>query len=177
MTRRIRTVIFVVAVLSRIALGQVKADEPLKASICELAKEPERFNGKMVQVRATIFNGFEVSLLRDPNCAIWLNWGDRNRIGPALTPTKDREYQKMDEYLAKFYTNKKGQFCRSCPLYTVTVDATGRFEHVDKLKVLPEDRKYTGFGHFYGFESQLVLQSVNGVSAEPVDPSIYESAK
>jgi hypothetical protein len=80
----------------------------------------------------------------------------------------------MGEYLGKFYTNKKGQFCDRCPLYAVVVDAIGRFDHVDKLKTPPEQRHDTGFGHMNGYESQLVLQSVTDVTAQPIDPAIYE---
>ena len=41
------------------ALGQAKAGEPVKTTVCEIAKHPETFDGKRVQVRATVETGVE----------------------------------------------------------------------------------------------------------------------
>src|SRR6266568_1977634 len=70
------------AVFPGVGFAQTKADEPIKMTLCELVKEPERFNGKMVHVRAAIVTGFEASLLRDDSCSasIWL-------AGPGATYT------------------------------------------------------------------------------------------
>ena len=78
------------------------------------------------------------------------------------------------DYLSKLYIQKNGSECDRCPLYAVTVDATGRFDHVDKITTPPEQRLRVGFGHMNGHESQLVLESVSNVVASPIDPSLYE---
>jgi hypothetical protein len=65
-------------VLSGVGFAQVKPDEPIKTTLCDLVKQPERFNGKMVQVRATVNTGFEWNVLQDEFChneAIWLEFG------------------------------------------------------------------------------------------------------
>ena len=58
----IRAVVSItLAVLPGVGFAQVKADEPIKTTLCELVSEPERFNGKMVQVRAF----FEMKVVRE----------------------------------------------------------------------------------------------------------------
>lgn len=157
--------------------------QPIKTTLCELLKDPDRFNGKMVEVRANVYFGFEASLLRDGPHQVWLSAGflvtmfSPGGNAPAGRPVvlrKDSEYKKMTDYLSKLYTLKNGSACPQCPLYAVTVDATGRFDHVDKIAMPPEQRRYVGFGHMNGHESQLVLESVSNVVASPIDPSIYE---
>jgi len=169
-------------VLPSMGFSQVKADEPIKTTLCELVKEPELFNGKVVQVRAIVVYGFEASLLRDESCSadIWLAagfsvnltlpGGGQKPSDPPVTLTEDSEYRKMGEYLSKNYKT-----CPYCPLYTVTVNAIGRFDHIEKLRTDPKDRRYVGFGHMNGYESQLVLQFVSDVVAKPIDPSVYEN--
>ena len=46
--------------------------EPIKTTLCELLKEPERFNGKMVQVRAKVVSSFEIGGLMDSSCSAFL---------------------------------------------------------------------------------------------------------
>jgi hypothetical protein len=41
------------------AFGQAKAGEPVKTTVCEIARHPETFDGKLVQVRATVESGVE----------------------------------------------------------------------------------------------------------------------
>ena len=42
--------------------------EPIKASLCELVKAPERFNGRLVQVRAEYVSRFHWTGLKDESC-------------------------------------------------------------------------------------------------------------
>jgi hypothetical protein len=60
------------AVLPGVGSGQAGDTEPIKTTLCELVKEPAQFNGKFVQLRATIRHGFEVSLVVDESCSVWL---------------------------------------------------------------------------------------------------------
>jgi len=59
------------------------SEAPIQTSLCEIVRNPECFNGKMVQFRAQVSIGFESSLLRnkmnDPrfdDCVIWLDTRD-----------------------------------------------------------------------------------------------------
>ena len=45
--------------LPMFAFAQSKAGEPLKTSLCEIVKHPEAFDGKTVQVRATVDAGMQ----------------------------------------------------------------------------------------------------------------------
>jgi hypothetical protein len=165
----------------------IQPDQPIKTTLCEIMKEPDRFNGRMVQFRASVYFGFEASLLRDGKRAIWLSAGfpvtmtapgGMRQPEPRIVLKKDAEYEKMNYYLSAFYKDKNGSVCERCRLYKeVTVDAVGLFEHVDKITTPPEQRHLVGFGHMNGYESRLVLQSVLNVVTTPIDPSIYEKNK
>ncbi|HWC95589.1 MAG TPA: hypothetical protein VG456_02535 [Candidatus Sulfopaludibacter sp.] len=50
------------------ALLAQTASTPIKTSLCEMVKEPARFNGKIVQLRAIVNTGFEWSVLQDESC-------------------------------------------------------------------------------------------------------------
>jgi hypothetical protein len=41
------------------AFGQAKAGDPAKTTVCEIARHPDTFDGKLVQVRATVETGVE----------------------------------------------------------------------------------------------------------------------
>ena len=166
------------------AASSTEVDQPIRTTLCEILKAQDRFNGKMVQVRAKVYFGFEASLLRDEGHSIWLSTGlpmtmfspgrHTKPSGPLIALKKDAEYQKMMDYLGRLYKDENGITCEGCPLYEVTVDAVGRFEHVDKITTPPEERHFVGFGHMNGYESQLVLESVSNVIAIPIDASIYK---
>jgi len=161
-----------------------EVDPPISTTLCEISKAPDRFNGRMVRVRAKVLLGFEASFLVDEKHSIWLSTGlpitmfnpghHTKPSGPLIVLKKDAEYQKMMDYLGRLYKDTSGTTCGRCPLYNVTVDAIGRFEHVDKITMLPEERHFVGFGHMNGYESQLVLESVSNVIATPIDTSIYQ---
>ncbi len=46
-------------VLIFLASGQAKRGAPLKTSVCEIARHPDTFDGKVVEVRATIETGVQ----------------------------------------------------------------------------------------------------------------------
>jgi hypothetical protein len=178
--------VFIVAVTSAAgsldaATNQAGGDEaaailpaPIQATLCQLGIAPERFQGKVVEVRAIVQTGLETSLLRDDGCStfIWLSG-----IDSAQTARKDRQYQKMLEYLDKKYKPKDGSVCARCPLYKVTATVVGRFEHIGKSTLDPKTDPPTGFGYLNSYESQLVLQGVSNVLAEPIDRSASEKHK
>ena len=59
------------------------------ATLCEIANDPDRFNGKMIKVRATVLSNFEVSLLSDSGCgldsSVWFTYGDARHTPSAAT--------------------------------------------------------------------------------------------
>lgn len=61
--------VFTVAVLILL----VKPEQPIKTTLCELKTEPERFNGKIVQVRAALITSMEIGGLQDVTCSAWVH--------------------------------------------------------------------------------------------------------
>jgi YfiR/HmsC-like len=151
---------------------------PVKTTLCELGATPEKFANKVVEVRAVVQTGFQTSLLRDDTCSvfIWLSGIDSTKdtlqsVDVALR--KDREYQKLLEYLDKKYKPKDGSICARCPLYKVTATVVGRFEHVRPGEPNPKGGRAPGrFGYLNSYDSQVGLQGVSNVAAE----TIYRSA-
>jgi hypothetical protein len=128
----------------------------------------------MVQVRAHIRTGFEVSLLSDDSCSakIWFSPSGTTYITfnnrttpkrPALVVRQDAEYRKMNDFLNGDYNPKNGTWV----IYSVTATVTGRFDHVSKAGLDAKVKIVTGFGHLNSYESQLVLESVSDVAAVP----------
>ena len=48
-----------IAVLTGVAFGQGKADEPTRTTVCEIVNSPVSFNGKIITVRVPIEIAFE----------------------------------------------------------------------------------------------------------------------
>jgi len=62
-------IVVLLTVLSGALFGLTRAGEPLKTSLCELVREPERFNGKIVEIRAEFVSGFQWAGFVDGNCS------------------------------------------------------------------------------------------------------------
>jgi hypothetical protein len=76
MRRSVAVAAICLALLYGLASGQTKDIPPIRTTVCELMKEPAKFNGKIVQVRGHITSGFEKSFLFDEGCdgRIWFSW-------------------------------------------------------------------------------------------------------
>ncbi len=150
---------------------------PIGTTLCELAASPERFQGKVVEVRAVVQTGLATNLLRDDSCStfIWLAGLDTAGEGANETLRKDRQFRKMQEYLDKKYLPKSGPACSRCALYKVTATVVGRFEHIRKGDADPKTGTTPGFGYMHSYDSQLVLLGVSNVAAETIDRSAGES--
>lgn len=143
-------------------LLQAQESRPISRTLCEVMKEPERFNGKMVRFRATVVSSLEVFVLKDDSCSdsIWLSIGEMPALGPLeyayinsiadiRTPERldwkplqppipvvlreDRAYRRLvKDTLKQFKPKDRGEHCVHCPLYIVTATVTGRFDHTDR---------------------------------------------
>lgn len=151
-----------------ISFGQA----PPTINVCDIAKQPEQFNGKTLTVRSRINFAFEEFELSAATCdgpkieGIWLEYGR----GPKRQPTiwccgdmvpRDRlklvqndEFRKFRHYLTAHYS--------------VTATITGRVDAV-RPQPCPNGKGLCcdgGFGHL-GFScARLVIQSVSDVVAE-----------
>ncbi len=136
--------------------------KPVYSTLCEIMKEPQRFNGKMVRFRATVSTGPESIVLKDDGCSdsIWLSVGEKPASGkleyayissiadiraperldwkPLSLPhpvvlKQDKAYRRLDKYVGKQFKPKdRHEICVHCPLYVVTATVTGRFDHTDR---------------------------------------------
>ncbi|HTP36563.1 MAG TPA: hypothetical protein VMJ75_30515 [Candidatus Acidoferrales bacterium] len=151
---------------------------PVRTTLCELAASPERFQGQVVEVRATVQTGLQTTLVRDDTCSVyvWLAGTDLAEGAEANASLReDRQYQKMRESLDKKYKPKDGAICSRCPLYKVTATLVGRFEHVQKKDTV--EGEPAGFGYMKSYDSQIVFQSVSNVVAEAIDRPGREKKK
>ncbi len=64
-----RSVVALLTVLSSTQVGQPKTSDPIKTSLCELAREPERFNDKLVEIRSEFVSRFQGEGFVDERCS------------------------------------------------------------------------------------------------------------
>lgn len=154
----IRVPITAVVLLPAVLLFQVKPIAPIKTTVCELVRHPDRLSGKIVQVRGNVVSGMETGGLIDPSCSAFVLVSSFDplfsRLGgefafiksfddlkqptaliwrPAVTfrPIDDDDaYRPLVPYLKKF-RQRDGSACFHCPLCEVTVTMTGRFDHLE----------------------------------------------
>jgi hypothetical protein len=167
--------------LPEVPLARGRSNHAIKAMLCDVVKDPERFNGKMVSVRGLVQIGFEDFELSASACkgpkidGVWLEYGK----GPPKQPTtwccgdmipqdslpldQNRDFPNFHRYLiAQMPSCCAGQ----CYLYSVTATITGR---LDASKTAPcRDGRIqccvaSGFGHLGTFCARLVIESVSNV--------------
>jgi hypothetical protein len=84
------------ACVAVLAFGQAKTGEPVKTTVCEIAKHPETFDGKLVQVRATVESGLEdlPAGVADDSCGAELKFfmPDDPQLRPLL---KSKGFRKL----------------------------------------------------------------------------------
>jgi hypothetical protein len=176
---------FLVAALVPPAASQT-AQGASKTTLCDLTANPLRYAGQIVEVRATLESGFEMSVLIDDSCPhsdvrVWYGDnipavdgsphalidsldalrrpGDIHWLPPApviFQPTKDSE--------------SMGEYFRKLPSFSdevkVTATFRGRFDYIPKSKWLAlkvsEGRleAFKAFGHLGCCCARLVPQSV-----------------
>ncbi len=159
---------------------------PVNTSLCEILKDPARYDGQIVTFDAQVLMGFEVSGLRIPSddpandCGlIWLSYPEGSPVThmtmsardpgperPAVTLRRDRTLRRFQRLLdATVYPREEGSVCMSCSRYRVTAQVTGR------LDVAPQG---SGFGHLNAHRMQLVLQRVQNVRTRDLLGSVYD---
>jgi hypothetical protein len=164
------------------ALPAVPAARP----VCELAKTPDTFNGRIVSVRGRILIGFEEFRFSAADCGarkvdeIWLEYGSGPKRQPttwccgdmvprdALALVEDQEFRGFHKVLTA-QSRRKGCHEGECHLYEVTATLTGRLDVAD-LEPGPNGTsvcRLGGFGHFGVACARLVIQSVSDVVAKP----------
>jgi hypothetical protein len=162
-----------------------------------MLKEPQRFSGARVTVRARVQIGFEDFQLLPGDCdgraidSVWLEYGR----GPKKQPTvwccgdmvpRDRlalrqnaDFHKFHRYLTA-QSRAAGCHELECLLYKVTATITGRFDAAAPQPCPGDDGRRCcfgsgGFGHFGMACARVVIESVSEVAADPVDSKVYKT--
>jgi hypothetical protein len=186
------SIIALLTVLSSALFGQTRAGEPIKITLCELIRDPQRFNGKLVEIRSGFVSRFHWEGFVDEACSAKIQWSaygvfDDLRAQDGQThlrvdPKKDDNYRAFRKYAGKKFKWPDGGLCEDCPLYQIIVTAEGRFDYfaAQTLAVMANPAT-KAFGDAAGDPNvpllRFVLQSVSEVSATPIDPSVYAVRK
>lgn len=170
-------------------------------TVCEILKDPQAFNGKIVRVKGTIGAGLDQFVVKGAGCSqqvngVWLSYpeGTKAKSGPwamlQLQPAKNfagmvaavertpvqldknKDFKQFDTLLATAY--KGGGMCLGCGRYAVSATLVGRLDGT--VPGLKRDGAgkivgISGFGNLNAYSAQLVLQSVSDVTSQEIDYS------
>lgn len=184
--RRIRYSCRLVAVIIGLVCSSavLRCQEPLKATPCELKRNPANYNHKLVEVTGFVSHGFEDFGLFDPSCPswpyVWLEYGGTNKSGTMYCcgASADRSRPKdlvvegvavpltADESFSAF--DKLVVTERDTVIHATLV---GRF-FAGKETKFPEFR---GYGHM-GCCSLLAIQEVVSVAPHDQEDLDYRSS-
>jgi hypothetical protein len=169
------------------------------ATVCDILKNPQSFNGKIVRVKGTVAAGFDQFVVKGAECGqrvngIWLSYpeGTKAKSGPAailqLQPAKNfagtvaavnrvpvqldknKDFKQFDSLLSMPY--KGNGMCLGCVRYEVNATLVGRLDGT--VPALSRDSAgkiiaISGFGNLNGYSARLVLQSVSDVTPQEID--------
>jgi hypothetical protein len=152
-----RYVVALFTVLSGALVGQPKTSEPIKTSLCELAREPQRFNNKLVEIRGGFVSRFRWEGFVDETCSAQIQMGAHHvldgqvgqyafaslddlthperlkwePIEPRLRVDlkRDANFRAFQKYSDTKFKWPDGGRCQDCPLYRIIVTADGRFDY------------------------------------------------
>jgi hypothetical protein len=181
-----RSVVVAFTVLASTLIGQPKANEPIKTSLCELNREPQRFNGKFVEIRNEFVSRFQWEGFIDETCSAKVQvsaYGvfDDIRAQDGQThhpvhPKHDHNSRAFRNYADTKFRWPDGGRCQNCPLYRILVTADGRFDYFAGQAgaggANPAE-KAVGISSGDLPLLRFVLQSVSHVVATPIDASAY----
>jgi hypothetical protein len=179
---RLRTIVFLLAltpfVTSVTSLApQKQKEEPVRLNLCELKREPKKYDRRLIEVTGFIMHGFEEFSIFDPECSsfpeVWLEYGGTKKSGTiyccGVSGSRSRPERLVVEGIQIPLSTDKQFFQLDKILQrpgSTTVQATivGRFftgrrtEEGDRVT-------FNGFGHF-GCCSLLAIQQVKSVDKQ-----------
>jgi hypothetical protein len=173
--------------------------QAVDTSVCDILKDPQPFNGKIVRMKGTVSAGFDEFILKADGCkyhigGIWLAYpeGTKAKSGPvailqlqpasnfagtvasteraAVTLDKSKDFKQFDSLLSAPY--KGNGVCLGCNKSEVSATFTGRVDAVQPALRRDAAGKIidiSGFGNLNAYPVRLVLQSVSEVSGKEID--------
>jgi hypothetical protein len=130
--------------------------QAVDTTVCDILKDPQSFNGKIVRIKATVSSGLDEFIVRGEDChhaisSIWLAYpeGTKAKAGPAAilelqpasnfsgevkpadrTPVtldkNNKDFKQFDSLLATSY--KSNGICIGCVKFEVSATLTGRLD-------------------------------------------------
>jgi hypothetical protein len=134
--------------------------QAVDTTVCDILKDPQSFNGKIVRVKGTVSTGFDQFVIKGADCGgrrvndIWLAYpeGIKAKSGPAIvvelqpaknfsgtvapaeqraTVTLDKSSKEFKQFDSALSSSYKGDgVCIGCGRYTVTATLVGRLDGV-----------------------------------------------
>jgi len=175
--------------------------QAVEATVCDILKDPQGFNGKTVKIKATVRAGLDEFAVVDTSCglpenAIWLSYpeGTNARSGPIamvelqpgrnfagtveevqLEPVKlewNKDLKQFDSLLST--PAKSNGVCLGCMRYEVEATLTGRIDGTKaeiKRDASGKIVGISGFGNMNAYDARLVLSSVADIVPHEIDYS------
>lgn len=140
--------------------AQAKPEPPVKTTLCDLVEKPDRFHGKIVQVRGGVVALLGLVYLTESRCSadvgvartdlrqlpatgqyVYLeSQADLKHLGyldwksvETVAPVKfkdDESYRTLVRLLDERVANSGGGQCLNCEVNEIAATVTGRFEHI-----------------------------------------------
>jgi hypothetical protein len=79
-----RSVVALLSVLSSTLVGQPKTGDPIKTSLCEMVRDPERFNNKLVEIRSELLSRYQWEGFVDQTCSAKVQVGAHYFLGDLI---------------------------------------------------------------------------------------------
>ncbi|MFZ0301652.1 MAG: hypothetical protein WAL75_03160 [Terracidiphilus sp.] len=175
--------------------------QAVSATVCDILKDPQGFNGKTVTIKGTVKIGLDEFVVVDADCglpvnAIWLAYpeGTNAKSGPLamveLQPASNfagtveevqraqvklgwnKEFKQFDRLLSTQV--KGGNMCLGCMKYEVAATLTGRLDGTRAEIKRDTGGKIvgiSGFGNMNAYNARLVLGSVTDIVPHEIDYS------
>jgi len=148
---------------------ETKAD----ATVCEVAKNPKKWDGRTVRIRGKVEMGFETLTLTDADCnaEIWLQL-------PPEASTSSRGALSMQQFKTAIGATADEDPLHPCNRmhcmkYDVIASLVGTLRY-RPTRCQPSEQNHNessgcGFGHLGQWSTQFVVKSVSDVSTTPVN--------
>ena len=166
--------------------------QTVDTTVCDVLKNPQSFNGKIVRIKGTVEAGFDQFVIKGAGCGqkvndIWLTYpeGTQAKSGPALTlqlqPAKNftgtvapadqraaitldksKDFKQFDSALSSKF--KGDGLCIGCGRYTVTATLVGRLDGAAAGLQLDKAGKIVSIGGFGNLNSYSARLVLQSVS-------------
>ena len=166
--------------------------QAVDTTVCDILKNPQSFNGKIVRIKGTVEAGFDQFVVKGPDCGqkvndIWLAYpeGTKAKSGAALvlelqpaknfagtveaaeqraavTLDKSKDFKQFDSALSSSF--KGDGLCIGCGRYRVTATLVGRLDGAKAGIVRDKTGKIVAIGGFGNLNTYTARLVLQSVS-------------